>query len=124
METAPWEELAQSFLETRAEAESFAVSDLTAFVASNFGGQTQETDRQRLSRQIEIFLEDNTSLFYRAGDERCWRRGAFSRAPSSRSVPPRWRSAKVCSFTAPGSLRSVPRRFLPTNTISRTPDPT
>ena len=77
METAPWEELAQSFLETRAEAESFAVSDLTAFVASNFGGQTQETDRQRLSRQIEIFLEDNTSLFYRAGDERCWRRGAF-----------------------------------------------
>ena len=76
MESASWEELAQSFLETRAEAESFAVSELTAFIASNLG-PAEETDRKRLNRDVELFLEGNNSLFYRAGSDRCWCRGAF-----------------------------------------------
>ena len=77
MTTASWEELAQSFLETRAEAESFAVSELTAFIASNLAGPAEETDRKRLNRDIELFLEGNNSLFYRAGADRCWRRDVF-----------------------------------------------
>ena len=78
MGTATLEELVESFLETRAEAESFSVAELTAFLAANRpGGKMEEPDRKRLSRDVELILEGNTSLFYRAGEERCFNRSVF-----------------------------------------------
>ena len=78
MGTASLEELLESFLETRAEAESFAVSELNAFAAANLPETGKdERERKRLHRDIELLLEGNNALFYRAGDDVCFNRSAF-----------------------------------------------
>ncbi|MBO4632710.1 MAG: hypothetical protein J5858_12370 [Lentisphaeria bacterium] len=78
MGTATLEELVDSFLETRAEAESFPVEELTAFCSANLAGKgDDEQSRKRLNRDIELILEGHSSLFYRAGSGQCFNRGAF-----------------------------------------------
>ena len=80
MGTASSEELLESFLETRVEAESFEVSELYAFAAANLP-ETGKDERsgKRLMRDIELLLEGNSSLFYRAGAETCYLRNSFFR---------------------------------------------
>ena len=78
MGTATLEELVESFLETRSEAESFPVEELTAFCAANLPRPADdEPGRKRLNRDIELILEGHSSLFYRAGAGQCFNRGAF-----------------------------------------------
>ena len=78
MGTASLEDLLSAFLETRAEAETFEVAELNSFMAANGPGNAlDESGRKRLNRDIELLLEGNNSLFYRAGEERCCNRSVF-----------------------------------------------
>ena len=58
METTTLEGLTEAFLNTRAGAESFSVSELTAFAAANLpGAAADDAARKRLIRDIELLLE-------------------------------------------------------------------
>ncbi|MBQ9338420.1 MAG: hypothetical protein IJS14_14110 [Lentisphaeria bacterium] len=82
------EGLLDSFLETRAEAESFSVADLTAFIISNLPEKpSDESGHRRLERKIDILLEDHPGLFYRPGDELCFNRGAFFKGAKFKILP-------------------------------------
>ena len=83
------EGLLDSFLETRAEAESFPVGDLTAFIEGNLPEKpADENGRKRLKRDIELILEGHAGLFYRAGDEVCFNRSAFFKGAKFKILPP------------------------------------
>lgn len=72
------EKLLNAFLETRAEAVSFSVADAVSFVESNLTVKPADArERKRLERDVELMLEGNLELFYRAGNEGCWNRSAF-----------------------------------------------
>jgi len=78
METTTLEGLTEAFLNTRSGAESFSVSELSAFVAANLpGAAADESARKRLTRDIELLLEGKHTLFYRAGNDTCYNRSAF-----------------------------------------------
>ena len=76
MKTVELDDLLASFLETRAEAESFSAAEFTAFAAANLPGQNNE-NRKRLERDVELLLQGNNSLFYRFGSDTCFSRRNF-----------------------------------------------
>ena len=78
MDAASPESLLEAFLETRKAAESFETAELIAFVSSNLPDRTgDESARKRLIHNLELMLEGNNSLFYRAGAETCYIRNSF-----------------------------------------------
>jgi hypothetical protein len=80
MDTASPESLLEAFLETRKAAESFETAELIAFVSSNLPDRpVDESARKRLIHNLELMLEGNDALFYRAGAETCYVRSAFFR---------------------------------------------
>ena len=82
------EGLVEAFLETRAEAESFPVGGLTAFIEGNLPDKpADENGRNRMQRDIELILEGHTGLFYRAGDELCFNRRAFFKGTKFKILP-------------------------------------
>ena len=88
MGAATPESLLEAFLETRKAAESFETTELIAFVSSNLPDRTgDESARKRLIHNLELMLEGNNSLFYRAGEETCYIRSAFFRGAKFKIRP-------------------------------------
>ena len=88
MGAATPESLLEAFLETRKAAESFETAELIAFVSSNLPDRpSDESARNRLIHSLELMLEGNNSLFYRAGEETCYIRSAFFRGAKFKIRP-------------------------------------
>ena len=74
------ESLLEAFLETRRAAESFETAELMAFIRANLPDRPDdETARKRQTNDLELLLEGNNLLFYRAGAETCYIRSSFFR---------------------------------------------
>ncbi|MBQ6599683.1 MAG: hypothetical protein IJH79_19210, partial [Lentisphaeria bacterium] len=74
------ESLLEAFLETRRAAVSFETAELTAFIRANLPARPDdESARKRQINDLELLLEGNNSLFYRAGAETCYIRSSFFR---------------------------------------------
>ncbi len=88
MGAASPESLLEAFLETRKAAESFETAELIAFVSSNLPDRTgDESARKRLIHNLELMLEGNNTLFYRAGEETCYIRSTFFRGAKFKIRP-------------------------------------
>lgn len=90
-ETQTAEDLLEAFLAAQAAADSFAVADAVAYLASRLSPEADGgPERRKVERDVELLLADDPALFYRCGAARCHRRAAFFRGAKFKILPSPW----------------------------------